>query len=120
MGINAGRLRHKVTICRYIEADDGLGGTVNKLAPLKTVYAEMRPTRGREYLEYFKEQHELTYKCTMRYQKDLRETDVLMFKGRQFLIASNINVLEIGYYQEVICTERREKSRQEAEDYGKV
>lgn len=118
MGINAGRLRQKVTICRYQKTDDGLGGTVNRLAPLKTVYAEVRPLRGREYLEHYKENHELMYKITIRHQKELLPTDVLMFRGRQFLVNSVIDILELGAYQEVLCTEKMEKQRPEVAGNG--
>ena len=36
MGVNAGRVKHKVTICRYQAVDDGLNGTVNKLVSFRT------------------------------------------------------------------------------------
>lgn len=116
MGVNAGRLKHRVTICRYQAVDDGLNGTVNKLVPFRTVYAEMRPMRGREYLEYYNEGHDLIYKCTIRYRKDLRATDVVVFRDRQFRITSIINVMECGEYMEIMCTEDIEKRRPEVRE----
>lgn len=53
-GINPGRLKQRVTIMRYQESEDELGNTVNTLAPLKSCWAEFRPVRGKEQLEYYK------------------------------------------------------------------
>ncbi len=103
-GINPGRLRHKVTIMRYQDTEDTLGNTVNVLAPLKSVWAEIRPTRGQEQLEVYKNTNEQSYKITMRHT-DVTTKDVLRYKGRQFQINAIANPLEDNYILELICTE---------------
>ena len=75
-GINPGRLKHRVTIMRYQESEDELGNTVNTLAPLKSCWAELRPIRGKEQLEYYKNINDLMYKITIRYT-DVTEKDVV-------------------------------------------
>lgn len=65
-GINPGRLKHRVTIMRYQETEDELGNTVYELAPLKKCWAELRPVRGKEQLEYYKSVNDLMYKVTVR------------------------------------------------------
>ena len=116
MGLNAGRLRHKVEIWRYQEVETEIGSVRNELCRIKTVYGELKPTRGNEYLEYYKDMHELVYKFTIRYWADLRPTDVLVFRGKQYLINSIINVNELDYIQEVMCTEKLDKQKPEAKD----
>lgn len=111
MGINAGRLRKKIEIWRYCPVEDSMGNTVNRLQKKRTVYGEMRPLRGQAYLEYYKEMHKLSYRCTIRYYKELLPTDVIVYEGRQFLIDSIINVNELNYIQEIMCTEKNENGK---------
>lgn len=106
-GINPGRLRHRVTIMRYQESEDEMGNTVYALAPLKTVWAEIRPQRGKEALEYYKDTNTESYKVTMRHT-DVTEKDVLLFRSRQFLINYITNPLEDSYYLEITCTEKKD------------
>lgn len=91
---------------RYHDTENSLGNLVSKLTPYKTVYAEIKPVRGKEYQEYYKDTNSLEYKITIRYLPELLPTDVLKYKDKQFLINSIINVEEQGYIQEVMCTEK--------------
>lgn len=113
-GINPGRLKHKVTIKRYQETEDALGNNVNVLAPLKSVWAEIRPTRGHEQLEYYKNTNEQSYKITIRYT-DVTTKDVIVYKGRQFQIVAIANPLEDNYILELLCTEFIDHAVKEAE-----
>lgn len=83
------------------------------LMPYKTVYAEIRPVRGREYIEYYKDSNSLEYKITIRFLPELSPADVLSYQGRQFLINSIINVDEQGYIQEIMCAEQIQKKKAE-------
>jgi len=111
--MNAGRLRKKIEIWRYTPVDDSLGGKVNKLQLFHAVYGEIIPMRGNSYLEYYKESHELIYKITMRFFEKLSPADILVYHGRQFAINSIINIGEMNYMQEIMCTEKLEKTRPE-------
>ncbi|ODR42194.1 hypothetical protein BEI59_32160 [Eisenbergiella tayi] len=99
-------MKKRITIMRYHDTENSLGNLVSKLIPYKTVYAEIKPVRGKEYQEYYKDTNSLEYKITIRYLPDLLPTDVLKYKDNQFLINSIINVDEQGYIQEVMCTEK--------------
>ena len=83
------------------------------MKPVKKVFGEIRPLRGSNYLEYYREVHDLAYKITIRYIPDLRPSDVLVWKGRQFIINSIINPEEQTYILEVMCTEKIEKKKPE-------
>lgn len=113
-GINPGRFRHKVVIMRYQEAEDELGNTVNVLAPFRTVWAEIRPARGKEQLEYYKNSNTQSYKISMRYT-DVTTKDVLAYKNRQLQVNAIANPLEDNYILELICTENIDHDVKEAE-----
>lgn len=109
-GINPGRLNKRVEIWRYADVDTETGAKRAELQKYATVWAELKPTRGTEFLEYYREANALQFKCTMRYQKSLNltEKDVLVCQGRQFEINAVLNLMEEGKYLEVYCTESRD------------
>ena len=108
-GINPGRLNKRVSVYRYVEADTETGAKRTVLRKAATVWAELKPTRGTEFLEYYREANSLQFKCTMRYQSslDLTEKDVLVYKNRQFEINAILNLMEEGRYLEIYCTESK-------------
>lgn len=101
-GINPGRLNKRVTIKRYIEEENDLGSLETKLKPIKTVWAEIRPVRGQESLEYYKINNQETYKITMRYT-DVTEKDVIEYDGKQYQIMSIADPLLDHYYLEIMA-----------------
>lgn len=107
--INPGRLNRKVKIYRYVTIETELGSSKQVLAYDRTVWAELRPTRGTEFLEYYQEANALQFKVTMRYRPELTEKDVLVYGDRQFEINSIINIMEANIYLEVYCTESKDK-----------
>lgn len=113
MSINAGRLKKHIEIWRYQSTVNAAGSDVNHLVKVHTVYGEIRPVRGSEYTEYYKEQHELIYKITIRFWPDLRPTDVLQYHGRQYEIRSIINPEQADYIFEIMCVEQDDKHKRE-------
>ena len=106
-GINPGRLNKRLIIMKYQETEDELGNTVNVLKPLKKIWGEIRPIRGDEQLEYYKNVNTIAVKITVR-NTDITEKDVIEYENRQFLINYIINPLESNYYLEIICTEKKD------------
>lgn len=106
--MNIGRLNKRISIYRYTEAETALGGSKTCLKRVASVWAELRPMRGTEFLEYYREANALQYKVTMRWRSDLTEKDVLVFDKRQFEINSIINIMEGNTYMEVYCTESKD------------
>ena len=107
--INPGRLNKRVSIYRYSEMETSLGATKTGLKKTATVWAELRPVRGTEFLEYYREANALQYKITMRWRDGLTEKDVIVYEGRQFEINSIINIMEGNTYMEVYCTESKDR-----------
>lgn len=116
--LDAGRLRHKVEIWKWTETADDLGRKKVVLSLHAKAYAEIKPLRGNEYLNYYKDTNSLVHKVTMRYRADLVPSDVLKFRGRQFQINSIINVDEVNHYLEVMCTEIIGEKLAEAQPTG--
>ena len=114
-GINPGRLKHKVTIMRYQDTEDVMGNTVNVLNPLKSTWAEIRPLRGKEQLEIYKNTNEQSFKITIRHT-DVTTKDVIVFKNRQFQINAISNPFEDDYILELLCTESIDHAVKEAEE----
>lgn len=107
--INIGRLNKRIDIYGYSDVSTELGASKAVLAKRATVWAELRPVRGVEFLEYYREANALQFKVTMRYRSDLTEKDVLVYGDRQFEINSIINIMEGNTYLEVYCTESKDK-----------
>ena len=77
-----------------------------KRTEVKTVWASVEPTRGREYQEAQRIRPELTYKITTRYHKEVTPDMFIKFKDRFFDITSIINVKERNEMLEIICIEK--------------
>ncbi len=108
--LDAGRLNKRVEIWGYIQEEDlDIGGMKTVLKRKATVWAEIRPSRGYEFLEYYRDSNSLQYKITMRYRKDLTEKDVIVRGNCQFEINSIIDVNYEHTALEVQCTEMKDK-----------
>lgn len=104
--MDIGRTNKRVSICRYEKAKNELKQVEQKLTIIRTVWASVEPTRGREYQEAQRIRSELTYKITMRYFKGITSNMIIKYKDRYFQIISVINVRERCEMLELICTEK--------------
>lgn len=104
--MDIGRTNKRITFCRYEERRNALNQTEQVLAEIKTVWASVEPTRGREYQEAQRIRPELTYKITARYHQGITPDMIIRYKGRYFNIVSVINVREKNAMLEIICTEK--------------
>lgn len=104
--MDIGRTNKRITFCKYEEKENGLSQVEQILTEVKTVWASVEPTRGREYQEAQRVRPELTYKIATRYHKGITPDMFIKFKGRYFNIVSIINVRERNEMLEIICTEQ--------------
>jgi SPP1 family predicted phage head-tail adaptor len=65
--MQAGQLRHRVTIQKFTVACDTAGEGTKTWTTHATVWASVRPIRGREFFEAQKMSSEVTAKITTRY-----------------------------------------------------
>lgn len=104
--MDIGRTNKRITFCRYEEKENELLQSEQALVEVKTVWASVEPTRGREYQEAQRVRPELTYKITTRYHKGITPDMLIKFKDRFFNIISIINVRERNEMLEIVCTEK--------------
>ncbi|MCI9181080.1 MAG: phage head closure protein [Lachnospiraceae bacterium] len=107
--MDIGRTNKRITFCRYEEKENTLLQIEQVLIEVKTVWASVEPTRGREYQEAQRIRPELTYKITTRYHKGITPDMLIKFGERYFNIVSAINVRERNEMLEMICTEKVKK-----------
>jgi len=67
--MQGGRLRHKVSIWKYTEAQDGYGQPIKEYKKLGDAWAEIRPLLGTESFNDKMVHTEHTHKILMRYNK---------------------------------------------------
>jgi SPP1 family predicted phage head-tail adaptor len=80
--MQAGPLRHRVTIETKREDRDAHGGVVEVWEPLTTVWASVSPLQGRELFLAQQVDARLSHRVILRYQPDLTPTQRLLFKDR--------------------------------------
>jgi SPP1 family predicted phage head-tail adaptor len=107
--MDIGRTNKRITFCEQREKENALLQKVQEKKPLKTVWASVEPTRGREYQEAQRIRPELTYKITLRYLKNITPDMLIKFKDRYFQIISIINVKEKNEMLEIVCVEKIQK-----------
>lgn len=107
--MDIGRMNKRITFCRYEEKENGLLQMEQTLTEVKTVWASVEPTRGREYQEAQRIRPELTYKITTRYHGNITYDMFIKWGKRYFEIISAINPKEKNTMLEIICIEKTGK-----------
>ena len=107
--MDIGRTNKRITFCRYEEKENEILQKEQALIEVKTVWASVEPTRGREYQEAQRIRPELTYKITTRYHKEVTPDMFIKFKDRYFKIISIANVREKCEMLEIVCIEEIKK-----------
>ena len=69
--MQAGRLRHAITIQKIVETDDGMGGFTEVWSEYTTARASITPLKGIELLEHKKLGHEAVDRLWIRYQSGI-------------------------------------------------
>lgn len=104
--MDIGKLDKRITFCKYGECENELLQTEQGMEAIKTVWARIEPTRGREYQEAQRVRPELTYKITTRYHENITQDMVIQYREKYFQIISVINAGEKNTELEIICIEK--------------
>lgn len=96
--IQAGKLRHRVTILdRQDGADDGSGGRpVTYVAIVPDAWASFRQATENEIFNSGRLNNVITHVVRFRWRTDLKQDNRLFFRGRTFEIISVNNVDELN------------------------
>jgi SPP1 family predicted phage head-tail adaptor len=103
--MRAGRFRHRVTIKDRVVTRDTYGEEDVTWADVATVWADVQPIRGREYLEMDQAQADLTHRVWLRWRTGVEPTMRLYLGSRVLQIESVIRPEERRIGLELICRE---------------
>lgn len=107
--MNIGRLSKRIQIFRYVDGEDSMGQSTQKLSPVATVWADISPIRGSEFYELKKIQSRVTHKCFIRYREeyaDINSNWYLRVDDKPFDIDSVVDVDYEHKMLEIRCYER--------------
>lgn len=102
--MQAGTLRHRITIQRKNEVRDSFGQAVETFANIATVWASIEPLSGRESFLAQQVNAEVTHRIRMRYYP-LEATMRLKYQDRYFEIKTILDREERKRELEVLCQE---------------
>lgn len=98
-----GDLRDRVTIQNFIRTPDEYGGYTETWQDIATVWANIKPLRGREFFQAQQIQSEVTHKITIRYTDIVKPTSRIKYNNRIFEIKSIIDVDNRHRFLEIMC-----------------
>lgn len=85
--MNAGKLRHRVTIQNFSEQQDPYTGEITKKwSDMSTVWAQVAPLSVREFIAAAAEQGEVTTRITIRKIDNLTNQSRILFRGKTYNI----------------------------------
>lgn len=109
MGLSAGDLRHRVRIESRTDSDDDGGGKDTVWVPFATVWANIVPGTGREFVLAKQERPQLTHQVTLRYRPSVTPKQRLIAQDtngrRAFNIETVVNVDELNEQLLLYCSE---------------
>jgi SPP1 family predicted phage head-tail adaptor len=105
--LHAGKIRHRVSIQSATTATDEYGGRTESWVTVTggTLWAEIVPLRGGEFVEARQVQPEVTHVITLRYFSDITPKYSVLFGSRRFQILMVTNVEERRREMNLLCRE---------------
>lgn len=103
--MQAGRLRHRVTIQEPVSATNGYNETITTWSRVAEVWASVEPLSGREFFAAEHQQSEISHRVVMRYRGGITATMRVVHEDRELYIQSVINVRERGREMQLMCRE---------------
>lgn len=103
--INAGRLRHRVTIQSRVNVPDSFGQPIPTWTDVDTVWAAVEPLQGREFFTADNINSEVTTRIRIRWRSGLNTSMRVSFDGRLYNIHSIITPREVHDEMQLMCTE---------------
>lgn len=105
-GLQAGKLRHKVTIQQRVSTQDSAGDIVSEWVDWARVWAAVEPMSAREFLTAQTLESKVTTRITVRYRAGLDATMRILHRGKIFNIQGVLADKWSGIeYQTLPCSE---------------
>lgn len=106
MSVKVSRLNKRVTFQSFNKNRDSAAGFTDEWTDYATVYGNIQPVSGREYMEGAAMQVEITHNITIRYRSDIKRDMRVICNGRTFEIEHVINYNEANKYLVIKAFER--------------
>ena len=104
--MQAGNLRHRVTIQQVTETRDDMGGVTQTWSTFAAnLHAEIAPLSGRELLLARQVNAETTHRIRLRYRAGITPKMRVLFGSRIFAIESVLDTEERGIEVVLLCRE---------------
>jgi len=103
--MNAGELRHRLTLQANRPVQDSFGAETETWVTLATVWAGISALKGHEMFTAQQTVAEVTHKVRMRYRAGVEPAMRLLFGARKFDINWVNNIDERNVELELLCTE---------------
>ncbi|UEM08068.1 phage head closure protein (plasmid) [Skermanella rosea] len=103
--IDAGELRHRITIQAKMRTPDGIGGGTLAWSEVGKAWASIMPYRGLEVWRSMQTETPVSHKIRMRHRNDVTTRNRILFGTRVFDIVQCINVAEENIVLELLCVE---------------
>ena len=103
--MNAGKLRHKITIESKTNSQDAYGAMVETWSAAVTAWASIEQVSGQEYFEQGKVMGEVTTKITLRYQSGITTLMRVVWGSKIYGIVSIGNTEERNKEIMLLCKE---------------
>lgn len=84
--MQAGRLRHRITLQEPVKSQGSIGQTVNTWQTYAVVWAEVNPSSVREFVSAQAFQNEVTGRITLRYRDDVTAKHRVLYRGQIYNI----------------------------------
>jgi SPP1 family predicted phage head-tail adaptor len=104
--MNAGSLRHRITIQSVTETKDTFGGVTEAWGTHAAVWASIEPLSGRELLQAQQVQADITHRVRMRYVAGVTTKMRVLYGSREFGIQVAINPEERNREIVLMCKEQ--------------
>lgn len=102
-----GPMRHRVTVLHQVQgADDPLGEPSLTWAEFATVWGEVSPLSGRQYMEARQAQSEVSHRVRIRYLPGVAADMRVQHDGRMFQIEAVLDMGERKREMHLMCVER--------------
>jgi len=103
--MRAGKLRHRVTIQQATEARNSIGEVTRTWSALATVWANVEPLNGREFIDAQRPEVQVSHRVTMRYRSDVTPQMRVSHDSRTLNIEAVIETGERRRELQLICSE---------------
>lgn len=103
--MNAGKLRHRVTIQDPQSARDTFGAEIVNYVDVATVWAAVDPLQGREFFDAQADNAEVTTRIRIRYRSGIKPTMRVVWGDHEYDIRSVIEIESRRRELHLMCRE---------------